>query len=343
MKSAGDHNQETWPSSITDYDVQRKIGLGSFATVAVARCRNLNLTVAIKMMRKSDIVKRQRINQARQEVVALKMAKSRYVVQMYTAFQDRKILYIVLEYMRGGEIYTFMCKHGVFKVPAEIASAQYMAASLILGLEYLHSKSIVYRDMKPENILLDERGCIKLADFGLAKIIQDKTYTLCGTPEYLAPEVIKSKGYGLSVDWWSLGIILYECFLGNTPFSDKEPMVLYEKILTRRIFYPPILTKPIVSLLKGLCAHDLSKRLGGDNSSVDQIKNHEFFENFDWKKFESGDMESPIKLDLLDKNTGIGTDAMPEMNQKPNDSVEESGEIETYFDLFPEYEVHDDM
>lgn len=145
--------------------------------------------------------------------------------------------------------------------------------------EYLHSKNIVYRDLKPENILLDSEGYLNLTDFGFAKIIDGRTYTLCGTPEYIAPEILLNKGHGKSVDWWTLGILIYEMMLGYTPFVDDDPMVIYQRVLKCKIKFPTGFSPNTKSLIKHLLTTDLSKRYGNLKRGVQDIKDHRFFKD----------------------------------------------------------------
>ena len=153
---------------------------------------------------------------------------------------------------------------------------------------------MVYRDLKPENILINKNGYLKLTDFGFAKIIDnEKTYTLCGTPEYLAPEILLNKGHGKPVDWWTLGIILYEMLVGSDPFGDEDPMKTYQKILKGKINYPKDMNKDAKSLIKHLLTQDTSKRYGCLKNGVKDILNHRFFDGFDWKNFVYLSMPAP--------------------------------------------------
>ena len=148
--------------------------------------------------------------------------------------------------------------------------------------EYLHSKNIIYRDLKPENLLINKNGYLKLTDFGFAKIVESRIYTLCGTPQYLAPEILLNKGHGKSVDWWTFGILLYEMLIGIDPFNDEEPMGIYKKILKGKIIFPSNINEGAKSLIKHLLKSDLSKRYGNLKRGILDIKEHRFFKNINW-------------------------------------------------------------
>ena len=150
----------------------------------------------------------------------------------------------------------------------------FFSAEIVSAFSYLHSLSIVYRDLKPENILLDKEGHVIITDFGFAKTVCDRTWTLCGTPEYLAPEIIQSKGHNKGVDWWALGILIYEMLAGYPPFFDENPFVIYEKILAGNIKWPRLLDAAAKDLIEKLLVQDRTKRLGCMREGAVDVQNH---------------------------------------------------------------------
>lgn len=208
----------------------------------------------------------------------------------YTTFHDEANLYMVMEYIIGGEIFTHLRREGRFSNDV----TRFYSAEIVLALEHLHSKNIVYRDLKPENILLDSQGHVKITDFGFAKRVEDRTWTLCGTPEYLAPEIIQSKGHGKAVDWWALGILIFEMLAGYPPFFDDHPFHIYEKILEGRIVFPTHFTPAARDLVRKLLTADRTRRLGNLRGGAEDVKNHPWFAGVDWGKVYRREIVAPI-------------------------------------------------
>lgn len=181
----------------------------------------------------------------------------------------------MLEYVDGGELFRFIQKHGRL----EASLAKFYAAQIILCFEYLHTKQLIYRDLKPENVLLHKSGYLKLSDFGFIKQLKpgERTYTLCGTPEYLAPEIIMNKGHGKAVDWYTLGIFIYEMMVGRCPFMHDDPYEIFKMVINEKIRFPKGFDNNAKSIIRHLTDHDLSRRYGNLKYGSEDIKNHRFF------------------------------------------------------------------
>ena len=197
---------------------------------------------------------------------------------------------MALEYVPGGEFFTHLRKAGRFNNH----TTKFYAAQITLIFEYLHLDKIIYRDLKPENLLLDREGYLKITDFGFAKRVEFKTYTLCGTPEYIAPEVLLNKGHNKGVDWWTLGILNYEMLAGQPPFVDDDPMGIYQKILSGNLVFPRYFDRSARSLIKKLLTADLTKRYGCLKGGANDVKNHKWNLKFDWTSLYHRAIPAPL-------------------------------------------------
>ncbi|KOB65170.1 Catalytic subunit of protein kinase A [Operophtera brumata] len=272
-------NPPVYVKSIDDYDPIRTLGTGSFGTVILVRDITSFTFHAMKVMDKTDVIKKKNVKQIHLEKKILQCANFPFVISIDFTCKDNLYLYFILPYEAGGELYTLIKRLGMLSEPLSL----FYAAQMVLALEYLHHCSVIHRDVKPENILLNERGYIKLGDFGFCKIVKNRTWTLCGTPEYLAPEIITSKGYTFSVDWWATGVLIYEMCAGYPPFYSSDPMKLYEKVLTGQFKTPECMSSMCKSLVKGLLEVDSMKRLGSLKAGVYDIKSHLWFNEIDWQ------------------------------------------------------------
>merc|ERR1711920_193354 len=196
-------------------------------------------------------------------------------------------------------------------------AAAFYAGQIGSIFEYCHGKNIIYRDLKPENILLTADGYLKLTDFGFAKIIEHRTYTLCGTPEYIAPEVLLNKGHGKPVDWWTLGILIYEMIVGYPPFVDEDPMHIYQKILSGKIVFPKLFDKDAKALVKKLLTADLGKRYGNLKNGVDDIKQHKWFKDLDWNALLEKRLPAPFKPPVKGETDTSMFDDYPDSDEQP--------------------------
>lgn len=216
---------------IEDFYFVELLGEGAFGKVMLVQNKsNLLELYAMKVIEKSVLVKTKRVEHALNEKRVLQSVDFPFGVRLEHFCKDGKFLYFFMPYIAGGEVYSHLRQHGVF----DQVTARFFAAQVVLGLEYLHTMKLIYRDMKPENLLLDCNGYIKITDFGFSKLVLSRTYTFCGTPQYLAPEVIKGHGYGHAIDWWGLGVLIYEMNAGYPPFSGRSNLVLFQSITKGR-------------------------------------------------------------------------------------------------------------
>merc|ERR1712028_118169 len=241
------------------------------------------------------------------------MGKHPFIVNMFGCFHDQRYLHLLLEYVVGGEFFTHLRKAGRF----DNDTSRFYAAQISSIFEYCHSKNIIYRDLKPENILLEKDGYLKLTDFGFAKVIEYRTYTLCGTPEYIAPEVLLNKGHGKPVDWWTMGILIYEMIVGQPPFCDEDPMGIYQKILAGKVYFPKYFDKNAKALVKKLLTADLSKRYGNLKDGSNDILKHKWYDTINYATLEALGIPAPYKPQMKNEQDVSNYEDIPDSNDLP--------------------------
>lgn len=305
--------------TIDDFDLLKVIGKGSFGKVMQVVKKDTNQIYALKTIRKQHIISRMEVTHTLAERTVLAKITNPFIVPLKFSFQSKEKLYLVLSFINGGELFHHLQREGKFSMDR----SRFYIAELLSAIESLHELNVIYRDLKPENILLDYQGHIALCDFGLCKLNmnnEDKTNTFCGTPEYLAPELLLNQGYTRSVDWWTLGTLLYEMLTGLPPFYDDDHNAMYRKILQNPLKFPDFLENTDVKdLLVRLLQKDPSKRL----NDPQVIKNHPFFKDIDWVKLLNKSYLPPFKPNvenLLD-TSNFDQDFTSE---KPQDSVVDS-------------------
>lgn len=315
--------------SLSDFHIMRTLGTGSFGRVHLVRSVHNGRYYAIKVLKKQQVVKMKQVEHTNDERKMLKLVEHPFIIRMWGTFQDSKNLYMVMDYIEGGELFTLLRKSQRFPNPV----AKFYAAEVVLALEYLHAHDIIYRDLKPENVLLDRNGHIKITDFGFAKEVSSVTWTLCGTPDYIAPEVITSKPYNKSVDWWSLGVLIFEMLSGYTPFYDTTPMKTYEKILSGKVHSPSFFQPDVVDLLSRLITADLSSRLGNLVNGPADIRDHPWFSEVVWTKLLAKDIETPYEPPIT---AGVGDSSL--FDHYPEEQHDYgSNDEDLYADLFKEF------
>ena len=267
-----------------DFDEMKVLGKGSFGKVLLVRYKKNQKLYAMKILKKAVIMKNNEEIHTKTERKILAKINHPFIVSLYFAFQDEKKLYLITEFMQGGELFYHLHRERFFSNER----TQFYAAEIVLALDHLHKNNCIYRDLKPENVLLDKDGHIKLADFGLSKIMLEKNkakaFTLCGTPDYLAPEILEDKGYDKTVDWWSLGALIYEMLVGYSPFKMKKGEQLNIEKYKEPVPLHNHFTPEAKMIITDLLVVEPSKRLGYGSNGTETIKKHPFFKDINWEE-----------------------------------------------------------
>ncbi|XP_069036041.1 ribosomal protein S6 kinase alpha-2 isoform X3 [Lepisosteus oculatus] len=278
----------------SQFELLKVLGQGSYGKVFLVRKikgTDTGQLYAMKVLKKATLKVRDRVR-SKMERDILAEVNHPFIVKLHYAFQTEGKLYLILDFLRGGDLFTRLSKEVMFTEE----DVKFYLAELALALDHLHSLGIIYRDLKPENILLDEEGHIKITDFGLSKeaIDHDKrAYSFCGTIEYMAPEVVNRRGHTQSADWWSFGVLMFEMLTGSLPFQGKDRKETMALILKAKLGMPQFLSPEVQSLLRALFKRNPSNRLGPDG--VEEIKRHPFFGTIDWNKLYRKEIKPPFK------------------------------------------------
>jgi len=319
-----------------DFQILNVIGQGSFGKVFQVQKKEVGSIYAMKVLQKDHIIKNNAIKYIMRENGILKVLNHPFILKLKYSFQTKDLLFMVTDYLNGGEIFYHLSKEDYFTEER----VKLYASQIILALSYLHENGIIYRDLKPENVLLDMNGNICLVDFGLCKTgmyNQVRTTTFCGSKEYLAPEMLEGGSYGKEVDWWALGVLLYEMIDGNPPFWDEDDEKMLSNILDVEPNFPDFFSEDCTDFISKLLKKDYKERLGYGNDSLIKIKRHKWFQNVDWVKVYKREIE-PIFKPHTDNDDGLSNFDPMFTEQEPNLSFGDregiSSTVEDYFKGF---------
>jgi len=322
---------------LQDFEQRRLLGCGTYGRVHQIRCKYTQQEFAVKVLKKSVVLKLKQVEHLKNEKAVLVKADHPFIVKLYRTYTDRHNIYFLMELCAGGELFGLMRTTGNLQKSV----AQFYAAEIVLVLEYLHSIGVAYRDLKPENVLLDESGHIKMCDFGFAKFVSDRTWTLCGTTEYLAPEVITGGGHDMAVDWWALGVLLYEMLAGYPPFYGTNPIEIFEKICDGVVTFPPHFDEETKDLISKFLTQSKSRRLGNGLDGARAVKSHPFFSNINWEALLNREVLVPVSLEALSRAQQFMIEGLqeaePEYNlvqSEDNGSADNKDEYENLFSTF---------
>lgn len=281
-------NKEFQNLKLSDLQVLATLGVGGFGRVELVQVNSdTSRSFALKQMKKSQIVETRQQQHIMSEKEIMGEANCEFIVKLFKTFKDQKYLYMLMESCLGGELWTILRDKGHF----DDSTTRFYTGCVVEAFDYLHSRNIIYRDLKPENLLLDITGYVKLVDFGFAKKLHNgrKTWTFCGTPEYVAPEVILNRGHDISADYWSLGVLMFELLTGTPPFTGADPMKTYNIILKGidAIEFPRNITRNARVLIKKLCRDNPAERLT-------EVQKHKWFDGFNWEGLRNRTLPPPI-------------------------------------------------
>lgn len=309
-----------------DFELKKVLGKGGYGKVFQVRKTtgaDSNSYFAMKVLKKASIVRNQKDTaHTRAERNILEAVRHPFIVELVYAFQTGGKLYLILEYLSGGELFMHLEREGIF---LEDTTCFYLC-EIILALEHLHNLGIIYRDLKPENVLLDAQGHVKLTDFGLCKEhIQEGivTHTFCGTIEYMAPEILTRSGHGKAVDWWSLGALMFDMLTGMPPFTADNRKNTIDAILKGKLNIPAYLAADSRDLIRRLMKRQVSQRLGSGPSDGQAVRSHSFFKNVNWDDVLARRLDPPIKP-VLRSEDDVSQFDTKFTKQIPVDSPDES-------------------
>merc|ERR1719499_2263384 len=303
------------------------LGKGAFGYVTLVLDPSTNQSYALKAIKKKQVIDLGQQAHIINEKKVMQMMNNFFLVNLRATYKDPRRVYFLLDACLGGELFTILRRRRYFDEP----TSRFYTACVVEGFEYMHSRNIIYRDLKPENLVLDGSGYLKITDFGFAKVVEDRTFTLCGTPDYLAPEIVTGQGHGKGVDWWTLGILIYEMLASFPPFFDDEPIETYRKIIKCRIKFPRYFTQEAKDLIKNLLRSKPVKRLGVLKGGAALIRRHPWFSDFEWEALNAFKLEPPIIPEVKAPNDIGNFESVDEDDDEPLVAIRPSQDFDDEF------------
>ncbi|GMI20085.1 hypothetical protein TeGR_g5426, partial [Tetraparma gracilis] len=277
------------------------LGTGTFGRVSLVQDKKTGEVMALKAMSKAQIVAHRQQTNVMNEKNIMVQCNSPFILKLFSTYKDSQKLYLLMEFCQGGELFTVL--HTPQRDGVPNPQAKFYAVCVLLGLQHMASKEIAYRDLKPENALVDKDGYVKIIDMGFAKVVKSKTFTLCGTPEYLAPEIVLGRGHNMGVDHWAFGILCYEMIAGYSPFADLQGMdqvVICQNIVKGKLTFPRGFDPDCKELVKKLLVRDPCQRLGMTKGGVQAVCDQKWFSDIDYNKFQNHEVKAPWIPDCKD-------------------------------------------
>ena len=269
------------------------LGSGTFGRVKLVMNKDTEETFAMKALHKSEIIAHNQESNVMNEKNIMLACKHPFILRLFNTYKDNYRLYMLLEFVQGGELFTVVHTPTTDGVPME--HARFYAAAIVMGVGYLHSQQIAYRDLKPENTMINLAGYPKIVDFGFAKVITNKSYTLCGTPEYLAPEIVFGRGHNKGVDWWAIGILIYEMIAGYSTFADPygDQAQICQNIKRGKIKFSNKFDAASKEIITKLLTADQAQRLGSKKDGAQNVRKMRFFNGISWDKMLHKEIQAP--------------------------------------------------
>eukprot|EP00656_Telonema_subtile_P001645 TRINITY_DN1071_c0_g2_i3.p1 TRINITY_DN1071_c0_g2~~TRINITY_DN1071_c0_g2_i3.p1 ORF type:complete len:571 (-),score=92.16 TRINITY_DN1071_c0_g2_i3:247-1959(-) len=323
----------------SSFRILKTVGIGTFGVVKL--CELTGHPFVLKIMSKAHVTAYKQKDNTFSEQRVLTHLNHPFIVKLYKSLNSSLCIYMMMQYVPGGELFSFLRREKTLTLKV----AQFYTAQMVLALQYLISKEIVYRDIKPENLLIDAKGYLIMTDFGFAKQVEPggKCFTMCGTPEYMAPEVIlRQPGYSFPVDWWAVGVLLYEMLVGRSPFQNNDTKKVYRGVLRGKVDYEPVVDPTARDLIRRLLIRDPAKR-GVYQGGEQQTQRHRFFRGTDWDRLYLQEMDAPFEPQI---NSAFDTGCFEEYSEREEMNVLKllgSGNVESQIlDRDEEADTEDD-